>query len=217
MRFKRGKSLAATAAMLLGFGVAGAGTATAAHATTYSCNTTTGQTTIYYGNDHGWNNWNGSTSPGNPINFYQSLTTNNSQWCAVEVRTVTDGQNGQIWPFTDGSGLNTRYNGDSVWQFEWAPNQIYCADQDAFYAPYTTGPVELKSCIYGSDSNQYFVQSGSDYLVPVGANNAEYAAHGTLYLPILVGDAYGQSDANGQPIYMSNSYELQWNCSGCSG
>jgi len=216
VRFTRSKSLATTAAMLLGFGLAGAGTATAAHATTYTCNNTTGQTTIYYGNDHGWNNWNGSTSPGNPINFYQSLTANNSQWCAIPVGQVRDGQNGEIWPFTNGSGLNTRYNGDTVFQFEWAPNQIYCADQGAFRAALVVGPVELQSCVInGSASNQYFVQSGSDYLAPVGANNAEYAYLGTAYLPVLVGDGSAGSDSNGQPIYMADADQLQWNCPNC--
>jgi hypothetical protein len=115
-----------------------------------------------------------------------------------------------LWPFTDGSGLNARYNGDPVYQFQWNNDDLYCADESAFNPAIQEGPVELQQCGSPALFRQDFVYSGSDYLSPVYADNAEYAYGGTGDLPILVGDGYEDSDANGQPIYMDDYYELQW-------
>ena len=174
------------------------------------------QTAIYYGRDHAWNNWYGNAGDGNPVDFYDSITTGNSQWCVVIVGTVRDGQNGVIGPFADGSGLNTRYNDDTIYQFRWGPNQGYCADKGTFNTGPEDGEVRIQACIEGGDkSRQEWVYSRSRYFANVYANNTAYEG-GPQYIPQLVGDAYhAGSDANGQPISDDYDYQLQWNCAAC--
>jgi hypothetical protein len=165
---------------------------------------------VYYGADHAWNNWNGSTKADNPINFYNSISTKNSGWAVYEVGTVCDNESpcDSLWPFTDGSGLNARYNHDPVFEFTWYPNGSYCATQAEYSALDGQGPVVLNQCNTISTSD-WFVQSGSDYLSPVAADNAQYAYNGTSQLPVLVGALDGPG--NGDAVYMeANAGELQW-------
>jgi hypothetical protein len=164
---------------------------------------------IYYSNDRAWNNWNGTEQNGNPVKFYQSLTTSNADWTENLIGYVSDGGPQGIGPFTDGSGLNSRYEGQPIYQFVWTNDLSYAVDQSSYNVGSEQGPL----VIYGynpNDDNQWFVLSSSGYLAPVGANNAQYAVTGTTGLPVLVGDGDG-GDGNGEPVYMESIDELQWN------
>jgi hypothetical protein len=208
---------ALTLVPVLGLAVSFGGLAApvAAHAQTFTCSGEVETCAIYYGNDHAWNNWNGSTQENNPIDFYQSLSAANGEWVIGEVNTVCDNEpscGSRLWPFTDGSGLNARYNGDPVLDIVWNQDMgDYCATQDEFDAGDDSGPVTLNGCDLTSTQDE-FVLSGSYYLSPVYADNQAYAANGTSALPILVGDVNGGT-GNGDTINMNADSVggLQWN------
>lgn len=182
------------------------------------------QVAIYYGNNHAWNNWGGNAMDGNPIDFYQSTTVNNSQWCVINKGNVSDGTAGVIWPFTDGSGLNTRYNGDPVYQFEWGPNTAFCADQANFQTVGTDdGETLLQKCTTngyndaGKFGTQYYVYSPSYYLANVFANNATWGCIqqgkcNSSDIPQLQGDGFYVpcSDNNGVPVFSDYNCQLQF-------
>ena len=107
--------------------VAAAGPAQAAFSSTAICY-----------NNHCWNNWNGNTGLGNQIKFYNynSGTIVNSGWQIKFIGYVSE--SGNVWPFVNGSGQNTRYNGAPVYQMKWNPDQAVCASKGASPASRST-------------------------------------------------------------------------------
>jgi hypothetical protein len=172
---------------------------------------------IYYGSNHGWNDWGGSISDDTPINFYQSLSAENSEFERVQVGTVCNGHagcGGGIGPFTNGSGLNARYEYDAYYQFKTDNATTQCVSGSNYDASNGLGTLVLKGC--ASDAHQWFVLSSSYFLANVGANNDDYATNGTQYLPVLAGDdgnGISCNNGNGNNVTLTNNgvCQLQWN------
>jgi len=210
----KAKVLTIISAILLASGTVGVGLAAASAAPASGARADQplyceNQTAVYYGNDRAWNDWNGDQAPGAFINFYQSITTDNAQWCAQIVSNV-----GSDGPFTSGSGMNTRYYGDPIYQFSLGEDQQLCADQSNFQANKGSGiddgELTLQDCVSG-DLNQWFVYSSADYLVPIMATNTSYATFGTKRIPEFVGEHMDGADANGDNVFNNYQWELQWN------
>jgi hypothetical protein len=194
-----------------------AGTAHTAKADTCSVGF---ETAIYYGNDHAWNDWNGDGA-GGFVKLYQSITTENSLWCAIFVGNV-----GADGPFDSGSGMNTRYDGRPIYVFAALNNQSLCIDQSNFQTgtgeQIDDGENQLEPCATGfDDGRQQFVYSSSDYFASIFATDESYQNYGTGHynpnnIPELVGDAYptAGSDANGEDAFNDYNYQLQWTCTG---
>jgi hypothetical protein len=208
----KNKILTTMSAILLVPGIMGAGLAAASAANASGAKADQlycdDQTAVYYGNDRAWNDWNGIQAPGAFINFYQSTTTANAQWCAQVVSQV-----GSDGPFTSGSGMNTRYDGQPIYQFSLGEDQQLCADQSNFQADKKTGiddgELQLQDCTPG-DLNQWFVYSSADYLVPIMATNTSWGQYKSQ-VPVFVGEHMDGADANGDNVFNNWQWELQWN------
>jgi hypothetical protein len=61
------------------------------------------------------------------------------------------------WPFTPGSGNNTAFNGDPVYEFRYQPNTSWCLGVDSA----NTHHVVLQSCSNGP--GRWWVRSGEYY------------------------------------------------------
>jgi len=162
---------------------------------------------------HCQNLWNNNRSSGAPVKFYQAGGNNlENKWQIYEIGTV-NGQNctTNCWPFAPGSGLNTRYNNNIVWQFVYYNDPRWCQDQSNYNANTDIGMLQIRACNSAS-SRQWFVQSTYDYLVPVYASNLRYIDTGLANNPVLVGDDNGNV-SNGAQIWMGTPLmvnQLQW-------
>jgi len=156
------------------------------------------------------NNWGGITAQGNPINFYpyNSGTITNNKW-AVNWVGYVNGSNctNNCWPFTSGSGMNSRYNGRPVYIMEWGPSPSWCEDQGNYGPESEAGALVLGQCTY--DQFDWFVYSAANYLVGVYATNAQFAWDGNgNHIPIFAGNS--GTLANGTPVYMNNIWYNTW-------
>ena len=164
-----------------------------------------------------WNNWFGGGA-GNAINYYGYNNGNvpNNGWINVEIGTVqNNGPNcGGFWPFTEGSGMNQRYQGQAVIQLQWAKNRNLSA-----FANYNLndhgGPLEMEATDTGGgqgncnvNDGELFVPSSENYLVSVFATNAEFVAGDPSFVPEFVGgnpsDPYATND--GHPVWVDDSF-----------
>lgn len=121
---------------------------------------------------------------------------------------VQDGENGCLWPFSDGSGLNSRYDGDSVVYFQ------------AYSGSSSVGCVGETSEAYAT------LFSGC---LPDGAAMVLSDTNGAFLIDVQVSDYwYGQGDGSdkpywlvagseGQQLYFTQSANNSWGCvgSGC--
>jgi hypothetical protein len=156
------------------------------------------------------NNTAGHATSGNLIQFWQDtpLGLRNNTWEVTLVGTVKSGQGGVLWPFPDGSGLNSRYNNNNVYQLKWYVNQNWCASGYNFDLVGEQGPLQLASCSPGA-INQYFVFSKYGFLIPVGPSNRLYNAGNGADNPVwLNGEAGGT--ANGDLVWMGTDVGLAW-------
>lgn len=170
---------------------------------------------IYYGSNHGWNDWNGTVSNGAAIKYYQSLSAENSEFDQVLDGVVCNGEpvcGGIVGPFTNGSGLNARYDGDVIYTFETSNNTNYCVTDLGFNDVNDSGNLELDQCSTTANVDEEFVLSSTFFMASVGASNAEYAFSGsTANLPVLVGDFNGSpcSVSNGQSVTIAGGGNCQ--------
>ena len=174
------------------------------------CTPPTSDTTGTGNNAQCLNNTLGKSKAGNPIQFWRNNAQGqaNNAWVAQVVGTVKDGEGGVLWPFTDGSGLNTRYNGANVYKFSWAANELYCASQVEFaegiYS--SQGPVTLQSC--ANSEFYWFVLSKAGFLVCVWSSNLLYQNTGAANSPVWVDEFSGTG--NGEPVWMDTVPNLEW-------
>ena len=145
---------------------------------------------------------NGDVADGTPIQFWVNDAQGeaNNAWTATIIGTVKDGEGGVLWPFDDGSGLNTRYNGDNVYQFSFEFDESYCVIQTTFTE------LELDGC--ASTTYEDFVLSQDGYLICAGASNYLYSETGTSDQPVWVTDEFGTG--NGDFATEGTSANLTW-------
>jgi hypothetical protein len=106
------------------------------------------------------NDTNGSLTTGNYLQMWSDTSTalNQECWLSRSEGLVT---NTPPWPFTGGSGLNSRYAGDAVAQF------VYAANCSSGYPDITsqcagtnpTGYIVLEPCRSGN----YFITAGDSH------------------------------------------------------
>jgi hypothetical protein len=164
-------------------------------------------------NHHCQNLWNNNRSFAAPVKFYHAGGNNlENKWQLVEIGTV-NGQNctTNCWPFAPGSGLNTRYHNNIVWQFQYYNDPRWCQDQSNYNVTSDSGQLQIQRCNSAS-SRQWFVQSSLDYLIPVFATNLRFIDTGVPNNPLFVGNHSGNV-SDGAQIYMGTAAtigQLQW-------
>jgi hypothetical protein len=163
----------------------------------------------YNGNHQCLNLWNNNKNDGAGIRYYHHGSGNiENQWAPADdgaVVGVNCGQPGQpiCWPFTTGSGMNAKYNGDNVYVFEYGQSPTFCMDQGAYSSSYHTGNMRLWQCL--NNSNQQFVWTGSDYNVNVGATNRQWAQDGNQNnIPVWTSNL-STNVADGKLVVMSHT------------
>jgi hypothetical protein len=113
-------------------------------------------------------------------------------------------------PFSDGSNLNTTYNGDNVYKFEWANG----SPSGICIAGYTyNAPAFNESCNITNDQNQlWFVLTKFGALVSVGSSNARYLLTGAPNSPVWLGSNGKGNIGNGDPVYLTatQANNLPW-------
>lgn len=119
--------------------------ALAANPVNQVCNTGPGSPT-----DQCWNNWNGVAKDKNPVNYYSSGAINNNWQVQLEGRV-----NGVNWPFSEGTGLNSRYNNDPVYLFKWNNQSQFCLDGGGYDQYDDLGYMYIWLC--SGNQNQLFV------------------------------------------------------------
>jgi hypothetical protein len=136
----------------------------------------------YNGNHQCLNLWEGLLANGATIKYYHHGGGNiQNEWAPADdgaVVGVNCGGSGQriCWPFTTGSGMNAKYNGDNVYVFEYGQSPSWCMDQGKYNVYTHNGSLQLWRCL--NNSNQQFVWTGSDWNVDVYATNAQWARDG---------------------------------------
>ncbi len=155
------------------------------------------------------NNWNGVEADNNPVKYWDSGAIYNNWYTEDEGRVVgiNCGGSGQpgCYPFTTGTGLNKRYNGDLVfsWDYQGGTGEPtgYCLDGGNYADGNDTGKVW--TCLKG-DSYQLNVFSDESFLVNVGASNL--ASSVTYDTPVWWGCNGGNSACKqGAATYLSTS------------
>ena len=154
------------------------------------------------------NDWLGNlTQFAQAVRFYHyGNSGGNNRIYATNIGTIHGcGTSGGFQPFADGSGLNCRYNGQPVYQFQWGKN----------------GPSGV--CIAGDNNMQYafnegcnegpatwFVISSENFLVGVGASNVLYDEEDEADVPVWLGENSG--DGNGAHVYLTaaQALSLEW-------
>ncbi|HEY1920342.1 MAG TPA: hypothetical protein VGH27_32640 [Streptosporangiaceae bacterium] len=154
------------------------------------------------------NNTAGRATNGNIIQFWAYGTQGepNNDWHYVLQGYVSNGGKTGIWPFTDGSGLNNRYDGLPVYQLQWSQNLNFCADQTGYNPADEYGDLELSTCnAQGSVTDyQMFVYTGEDFWPSVYASNIQYTYYETYDAPVWLGASGGTAgDHNGSPVIMT--------------
>jgi hypothetical protein len=157
------------------------------------------------------NNWNGG-GEGNLIRWFtyaEGRANNEFNWWYEG--TVGDGDD---WPFTAGSGINTDYAGDSVFKFAFAPGgkgSGLCVSQSLFGDSDTLSNVNLVGCVCStcqteaSAKTQYFVFDPVGRLIAVGATNDYIVGagdSGRVWVGVSPSDP---TDANAAYVYLVTS------------
>jgi hypothetical protein len=119
----------------------------------------------------------------NGNNWFDWPTTSVS-WCPGGY--VHNGENGLFCPFSYGSGLNSRYHGDSIREL-LSPNTGKCITPDSIAN--SIGYAILNSC----GANGYLwvlnVFGGTNYLINVGRSNYAYDHGGGSNTPYFINAA----------------------------
>ena len=166
----------------------------------------------YNGHNQCLNLWNDNEVPNAPIKYYHRDPNGNNPenlWAPSLQGYVVGsncGQPGQrrCWPFVTGSGYNAQYNGAGVWVFAFFNNQNYCMDQGAYNATYDTGYLEIQGCGPTDPTMQYFVSTGSSFLVGVYATDVGYVYGGHRNFPVWVASV-NSNWLDGAQAVMSNA------------
>jgi hypothetical protein len=149
------------------------------------------------------NNWGGHLAIGNPIKYEQKGSGGGYKYNNWDVNRVGTVSPAPAWPFTSGSGLNDRYEGDAVLEFnyqgQYASPTGYCADSTGYSVSTGSGQLQLRGC--GGSAFQLFVLSNYSALIPVGPSDDGYAAHASY--PVWLGCAK-LNCVNGQPVIATN-------------
>jgi hypothetical protein len=103
-------------------------------------------------------------------------------WNFVQKGTVS---NSKSTPFTPGSGLNYEFNGDPIYQIQYAGNESYCMGID----PSGSGSIELEPC-----------SSGNYWVLP------EVGPQSTLVNVYQSNLIYGQTGDPTNPQYLTNTH-----------
>jgi hypothetical protein len=163
------------------------------------------------------NNWNGIKASFNPVKFYQDPAGRiNDQWGFHNAGKVVGCCDGSVGPFTNGSGMNSRYNNDIVYQIGWFDNGNDSGyDLNAAnYDPSThNGDLAIAPTTYGGTwqnipTDELYVETSYGFLVSVYATNLEYHINGTAHIPVWLGGKNGYG--NGDPVSISNSSANSW-------
>lgn len=195
--------LLAVAGMVLGIGLNTAPALAQSLGTSYICTTNASPNACI-------NNTLGTLQP-HGLQFWANNSEGaaDNSWVPNVIGHVTNDPCGETWPFDCGSGLNDRYNGDDVIQFNLAKNNEYCMDQGNFAGSDTEGVLRLYGC--ASSTNQDFVLSdydGNYYLIAVGASNTLYSYYKVGDRPVWVSAPDGTE--NGELVFMDTSAQLTW-------
>lgn len=158
-----------------------------------------------------WNNWDGDFYLVNYYNYTNGTIANNS----FQPVWVGDVSSSGIWPFRDGSGLNTKFNGDPCFQiFVWNDNMGTALDQSGWNGAQSAGQLEIAPAAPVKDfpTWQYFC------LVPFEGLNAWIAVWATdqstlndpaVYMWLGPSPFNGGLVEDGKPIYMQST-EYAW-------
>ena len=197
-------ALLAVAGMVLGSGLNAASASAQSLGTVKICTTNTSPAACL-------NDRNGTVSAGAVIQFWENNSQGaaNNSWVVNVIGTVKDGQNGVYWPFDVDSGLNARYNGDDVIQFNLNKDTGYCADQGAFSGQTAEGILRIERC--ASSTYQDFVLSGESYFICAGASNLLYSNKEVYDQPVWISAPDGTE--NGELVWMNTIAQLTWGIS----
>jgi hypothetical protein len=156
------------------------------------------------------NDWDGNLDYGAAAaRFYHY--GNSGGYNAIDVLALQpiNQTNGGFQPFTDGSGLNARYNGRPVYEFEWWRNGKdtgVCIAGTSYNAD-----AYNEQCNDGGYS-VLFVYSSSSGLISVNASNALYANTKTANQPVWLGSNGKGNIGTGDNVYLTTtqSNNLPW-------
>jgi hypothetical protein len=151
-----------------------------------------------------WNDWLANLTLGSPaVKFYHYGNSGGNN--AIDVQYVGQiDSSGSFQPFSDGSGLNDRYNTNNVYKFAWWRNGQasnvciagYGANQNAVNA----------SCTPSSGADvDYFVWTKYSDLVSVGASNALYGVTGKSNQPVWAGSNGAGNIGNGDNVFLTTT------------
>jgi len=155
------------------------------------------------------NKWGSITAGGIPVNYYHYQAGNvNNRW-AVNWKGYVNGSNctNNCWPFDSGSGMNSRYNGRPVYQMVLGSNPSFCEDQGNYNVVSQAGDMWIQQCENIND--QYFVYSAANYLIPVGATDAQWEyQHDPGQIPVF--DGSNGNTGDGQAVVMNSVWYSTW-------
>jgi hypothetical protein len=174
------------------------------------CFPPTSDTTGTGNNAQCWNDRNGAEQNGNAIQFWRNDAEGemNNAWAGSIIGTVKDGEGGVFWPFQDGSQLNSRYNGDPVYQFNLAKNENWCASQSGFSVSRASGILTLQFCT--SSTAEDFVYSSEHFIVCAAASNEMYTQTGSIDNPVWASSRSSANQTNGTAVWMNLHAYLDW-------
>jgi hypothetical protein len=162
------------------------------------------------------NDWNGNLIvPDSATRYYHY--GNSGGYNAIDIESLgTIDTSGSFQPFSDGSGLNTRYNGRPVYEFEWWRNGKATGICIAGYTP-NADPYN-DYCNNSGYSIAYVFTSYSD-LVSVGASNTLYGETHKANQPVWLGPNGKGNIANGDSVYLTTTQAniLPWDFYGDGG
>lgn len=156
----------------------------------------------------------GSTSHGGHVIAYNPGNANNdftfvhyTNFVCGVYDTVHNGESGCVGPFTNGSGLNARYDGHIVYYLN-----AYDEDNDCVAIPsFTSGLLALGGC---TDNGTAWVVGGPGswgvYVISVGESNWIYGQLGTANNPQFMHDHGGIPNQ----MWTSPLGDQTWGCRG---
>lgn len=150
------------------------------------------------------NNWGGHLTTGNPIKYEKKGSGGGYKYNNWDVNRVGTVSPSPAWPFTPGTGLNNRYNGKPVFQFDYqgqygSPTGR-CLDSSGYSFATGSGELQLGSGCGGAFDLYVWVSPGSGALVAVGPSD-EGGSNGTV---VWLG-CRALNCANGQPVLASST------------
>lgn len=156
------------------------------------------------------NDWNGNLIvPDSAARFYHY--GNSGGYNAIDVVSLgsIDRTTNGFQPFSDGSGLNVRYNGRPVYELEWWRNGKATGICIAGYYP-NADP--YNDYCNNSGLSVAYVFTEDSALVSVGASNTLYGETHTADQPVWVGSNGKGNIGNGDNVFLTSTqnYNLPW-------